>query len=322
LVGMWQVSSSKWGQYDRTKCVDQMVEYAKKGFNTFDMADIYGPAEELYGAFRKRWEELYSEEPKTFAFTKWVPPQPEPTNGSLGDWVKKSLDNSRKRLGVKTLDMLQFHWWWYEHPGYMPVLKEVQNLQNQNVVKCVSLTNFDSAHVEEIVLGLKGASPVPIITNQIQFSIVDNRPEFKMREVCQKYGVKLLTYGTFCGGLMSEKWIGQAPKATTPSQGKYLGTINQWGGWDLFQKLLVVLDGIAKKHKVSIANVAARYVLDKDYVAGVIVGARLGLSEHVDENLRVFEFSLDNDDYEAIKGIQKQSKPLMSVIGDCGDEYR
>ena len=83
-----------------------------------------------------------------------------------------------------------------------------------------------------------------------------------------------------------------------------------------------LLEKIAYKHGVSIANVAVRYVLEQPQVAGVIVGARLGISEHLDENARVFDFNLDAEDYDKIEAIAAESRDLFKFIGDCGDEYR
>ena len=90
----------------------------------------------------------------------------------------------------------------------------------------------------------------------------------------------------------------------------------------MFQELLTGLKGIADKHGVSIANVAARYILGQPAVAGVIVGARLGLSDHRADNARVFEFALDSSDAAAIQEVVGRSKDLLELIGDCGDEYR
>jgi len=94
------------------------------------------------------------------------------------------------------------------------------------------------------------------------------------------------------------------------------------GGWSLFQELLRKLDEIAQKHGVSIANVATRYILDKPQVAGVIIGARLGISEHIAENSHVFDLKMDNDDNEKINEIISKSSDLFASIGDCGGEYR
>jgi enamine deaminase RidA (YjgF/YER057c/UK114 family) len=67
------------------------------------------------------------------------------------------------------------------------------------------------------------------------------------------------------------------------------------------------------------ANVACRYVLEQPAVAGVIIGARLGLSEHLQDNLRLFSFCLDDEDRATLT-------PALAALGfppgDCGDEYR
>ena len=67
---------------------------------------------------------------------------------------------------------------------------------------------------------------------------------------------------------------------------------------------------------------SVRYVLERPAVAGVIVGTRLGLSEHIADNQRVFSFTLDAADYAQLEEVLAKSRDLMTAIGDCGDEYR
>jgi len=62
--------------------------------------------------------------------------------------------------------------------------------------------------------------------------------------------------------------------------------------------------------------------LDRPAVAGVIIGARLGASEHLADNARVFGCALDAGDLAAIEAVQAKSRDLMRLIGDCGAEYR
>ena len=66
-------------------------------------------------------------------------------------------------------------------------------------------------------------------------------------------------------------------------------------------------------------NVASRAILEEPAVGGVIIGARLGKSEHILENLRLFEFSLDDASRSEIKTALAELQPIP---GDCGDEYR
>src|SRR5690606_18662577 len=66
-------------------------------------------------------------------------------------------------------------------------------------------------------------------------------------------------------------------------------------------------------------NVASRAVLDTPGVGGVIIGARLGESEHIDDTLRLFELRLDDEDRAELAAATGTLRPLR---GDCGDEYR
>jgi aryl-alcohol dehydrogenase-like predicted oxidoreductase len=98
--------------------------------------------------------------------------------------------------------------------------------------------------------------------------------------------------------------------------------VDAWGGWTLFQELLKALHTVAQKHDTTIANVATRFILDKPQVAAAIIGARLGISQHIAQNIKTFSLRLDSDDYHTINKVTDQSNNLYDIIGDCGDEYR
>ena len=63
-------------------------------------------------------------------------------------------------------------------------------------------------------------------------------------------------------------------------------------------------------------------ILDRPAVAGVIVGTRLGVAQHMSDSARVFDFALDDSDRGAIESVLARGRDLVRVIGDCGDEYR
>lgn len=321
LNGMWQTSGG-WGRIDRDAAVEAMLRYADAGLTTFDMADHYGPAEDLYGIFinrvRREWPpELLAE---IRGLTKWVPPPVKMTRS----FVEDNINRSRKRMDVACLDMLQFHWWDYSNSGYLDALKHLTDLKDEGKIKTVALTNFDTERLRIIL-----ENEIPVVSNQVQHSVVDMRPQQKMAELCQQTGVKLITYGTVMGGLLSEKFLDTnlaipfaGPPLNTPSLQKYKRMVDAWGGWTLFQTLLQVLNKIARKHGVSIPTVAVKYILDQPAVAGSMVGVRLGLSEHIQDTNAIFSLVLDEEDVETIKEVSSKGKDLMKVIGDCGDEYR
>ena len=318
LNGMWQVSGAH-GTIDPKAAIQNMFDYIDAGFTTWDLADHYGPAEDFIGEFRRqlittRGEEAWS---KVQAFTKWVPRPGRMTRRVVEDNMTRSL----RRMDVDTLDLLQFHWWDYDDERYLDALKHLADLRNEGKIRHVALTNFDTAHLKTIT-----DAGIRVVSNQVQFSLIDQRPEVEMTAFCQENDISLLTYGTVCGGLVSEKYLDHPePKRrilNTASLQKYKNMVDAWGGWSLFQELLAVLKPIAEKHAASIANVATRYILDRPAVAGVILGVRLGVSDHREDNARVFDCSLDEADNSQIEAVLTKSRDLYQLIGDCGDEYR
>ncbi|KAF8009474.1 hypothetical protein BT93_J0461 [Corymbia citriodora subsp. variegata] len=321
LNGMWQTGGG-WGRIDRDDAVDAMLRHADAGLTTFDMADHYGPAEDLYGIFINR---IRRERPPEFlekirGLTKWVPPPVKMTSS----FVKEAIDVSRKRMDVASLDMLQFHWWDYSNPGYLDALKHLTDLKEEGKIKTVALTNFDTERLQIIL-----DHEIPVVSNQVQHSIIDMRPQQKMAELCQLTGVKLITYGTVMGGLLSEKFLDTnlaipfaGPPLNTPSLQKYKRMVDAWGGWSQFQAVLQTLKKVASKHGVKIPTVAVKYILDQPAVAGSMVGVRLGLSEHLKDSNDIFSLVLDEEDVASIQEVSKRGRDLLKVIGDCGDEYR
>ncbi len=318
LNGMWQVSGAH-GRINPEAAVQSMIGYLDDGFTTWDLADHYGPAEDFIGEFRRRLSDLRGPEEwaRIQAFTKWVP-SPGPMSRRI---VEDNIAISLRRMDAETLDLLQFHWWDYRNPAYLDAMDHLSALRDEGSIRHLALTNFDTEHLRDII-----DHGTTIVSNQVQYSLVDMRPEVNMVPYCQNNGVRLLAYGALCGGLLSDRYLAQPEPSraelNTASLGKYKQMVNAWGGWALFQELLRTLRAVADKHGASIADVAVRYILDRPAVAGVIVGARLGVSDRRSDNARVFGLSLDEQDLESIQAVQAKSRDLYRIIGDCGDEYR
>lgn len=229
-----------------------------------------------------------------------------------------------KRMGVDKLDMLQFHWWDYSDSRYLDALAYLSELQHEGLIGELSLTNFNTRHLNEIIK--KGIS---ISSNQVQYSIIDHRPEQKMIKLCREHGIKLLAYGTLGGGLISDRYLNKEEPVKraelhTASLGKYKQMIDAWGSWELFQELLSNLSEIAQAHNSTIANVACRYILDKPEVAGIILGCRFGVpgAEHIEENLKLLDLEFTSDEIQKLEQTLSKGNDLFETTGDCGDEYR
>jgi aryl-alcohol dehydrogenase-like predicted oxidoreductase len=318
LNGMGQLSANH-GAVNPEQAIAEMFQYVDAGFCTWELADHYGPAEDFIGKFRSQWmtDRGVNSLPTFQALTQWVPRPGRMTR----QIVESNIDVSLSRMNTDCIDLLQFHWWEYRDLNYLDALRHLSDLQAKGKIKQIGLANFDTKRLHLII-----NEGIKVVSNQVAFSLLDRRPLVKMTEFCKNHGISLLAYSSLCGGFMTERWIGapepRQQQLSHPSLLRAQQNINDWSGWRLFQELLLVLQSIARKHGVTLPNVALRYVLEQPQVGGVIVGTRLGRSQHVASNSRTFDFALDAEDYGKLQSIWGRSNDLYGTIGDCGDEYR
>lgn len=293
---------------DPISAADALTSYAKAGLTSFDMADHYGSSEEIAGVLRNTYASPVQ------LFTKWVP-TPGPVKR---EDVRNAVQRALKRMHSDRIDLLQFHAWNYADPRWLDCLFWLKELKEEGLVHHLGLTNFDTAHLRIVI-----ESGIPVISNQVCFSLIDRRALHSMTDFCRQHSIGLLAYGTVAGGLLSEKWLGKPEPSSSDllswSLMKYKRFIDAGGGWSVYQNILIAAGQVARKHRVSIPNIACRYILDQTAVAGVIIGARPGRSEHIAETLRIFSIKLDDEDRSMIEKAMANLKPAHS---DCGDEYR
>jgi aryl-alcohol dehydrogenase-like predicted oxidoreductase len=304
IKGGWHLAGGH-GTIDVAGAQRDMAAFVEAGISTFDCANIYTGVEQLIGDFRSSYPEHAK---RVQVFTKFVPDLADlPTVDR--HYVESAIDQSLSRLGVEQLDAVQFHWWDYKVPRYVETALELDRLQRSGKIARIAVTNFDMAHLREIV-----AAGVRVLSHQLQYSLLDTRPELHMVEYCQGQGIALLCYGTVAGGFLSERWLGQ-PEPEGPlanrSLVKYKLIIDDFGGWPRFQALLGVLRQIALKHDTDIATVATRAILDRPGVAAAIVGATS--TAHLEAHTRIGTLTLDADDLALLAHILQ---PRMGPLGD------
>ncbi len=309
--GCWQLATDhRSGGLRLEENIANLLRLAKLGLTTFDCADIYTGVEECLGAFRKRWATSGEDLRALRVHTKFVPDA-----GRLGTidraYVEEIIDRSRARLGVDRLDLVQFHWWDFTIDAWKETAGWLNELRVREKIHLLGVTNFDVPHLRRLLDG-----GIPITSNQVQYSLLDRRPESGMAALSREHGFHLLAYGVLAGGFLTDLWLGRpdpGPEVSNRSLTKYRLIIDEFGGWDAYQALLRALKEIARKHNVSIANVATRWVLDHPRVAAVILGA--SDATRGQDNLRAFSFSLDGEDRTRLATL------LAAHPGPSGDIY-
>lgn len=311
INGCWQLSEGHalTSPIDFDDVTRAFFELTADGFTTFDCGDIYTGVEEFLGTFverLKRGEGAVGADDIQI-HTKYVPDIDILAQVDFRH-TESIIDRSLRRLHRDALDLVQFHWWDYDVPGYVETALDLLELKRRGKIRNIGVTNFDAPHLKEIV-----DAGVPVVSCQSQYSMFDRRPEHALNAYCEQAGIHHVCYGTLAGGLLSSKWRGIARAVPeTRSQVKYLQVLEDSVGWDGYQELLGLLAEIATAHGVQASHVATRYILDKPTVAAAIVGVRN--SRHVEDNRKIFSFDLTEAERARITAFLDR---FPSLPGDC-----
>ncbi len=292
INGGWQLSPghSK-SNTDAARTVDAWSKRVEAGFTTFDVADIYTGVEELAGRVAARFAPG-----EVQVHTKCVPDRSKLAGLRSAD-LEAMIDGSLRRIGVQRLDLVQLHWWDFKVDGWIEALHALDRLRESGKIRHLGVTNFDAARLSVLL-----DAGLPIRTNQVQYSLLDRRPDDGLSAICKRRGVALLAYGTLAGGFLSERWLGEAAPDTgdlNRSLVKYLLIIEECGGWEAQQRRLETVRSIAEKHGVDLTSVAVRWVLERSAVGAAVVGA--GGARHIERNGQIFGFQLDGNDHRTLE---------------------
>ncbi|AKH98959.1 putative oxidoreductase, aryl-alcohol dehydrogenase like protein [Hoeflea sp. IMCC20628] len=310
IKGGWQLAGGH-GEIDRQSVIEDMVAFADAGITTFDCADIYTGVEALIGLFRAEYLKLRGAEAlsRIKVHTKFVPDLGKLASISKAD-VAEGIETSLTRLGMEQLNLVQFHWWDYEIDRQVEVASWLADLRREGKIANIGGTNFDTEQMLRIV-----DAGVPLVSMQVQYSLIDDRPSRTMVKAAKAHGINLLCYGSVGGGLFSERSLG-APELQAPfenrSLNKYKLIVDEFGGWALFQELLEALATIAARHGSDIASIASRAVLERPGVAAVIVGARN--RNHLARNLAIPGIELSQQDFAEINAVLARASPVPGDV--------
>ena len=310
IKGGWQLAGGH-GSVDRAHAIADMVAFAEAGITAFDCADIYTGVEDLIGEFLRAWQERHGGTAPTIrVHTTCVPDRDALPTLTRAD-IERLIDRSLTRLGVDALDLVQFHWWNFDVPGWLEAAGHLAELVRIGTIRQLGVTNFDTPRLRALL-----DAGIPVVSHQVQCSLLDRRALGDMASLCTERGVGLLTYGALAGGFFHERWLGvREPIAPLENRSlvKYKLIIDEFGGWAAFQQLLRTMRGIADAHATTIGAVAVRAVLDEPAVTSVIVGARH--AGHLPATLAALSLEFTASERAALQAL------LSAAPGPLGDVY-
>ena len=268
-LGTWQLGS-KWGDpFDETVARETLQGATKVGINCYDTADVYqgGASEEAIGKYLKVVEE------KPFVITKTGRRlNPHTVEGYNEENIRSFINDSRKRLDVKSLDMVLLHC----PPTDVYYRPEV--FQLLDTLKEEGLINHYGVSIEKIEEGLKALEFEGVEAIEVIFNMFRLRPLELLFEQAKKKDVAIIVRVPLASGLLTGKYT----KDTTFSKGDHR-TFNRNGeafdkgetfsGVDFDLGLQAVEELKKAFPDQNLAQIALRWILMFDAVSTVIPGA-------------------------------------------------
>ncbi len=255
-LGTWDIGGRMSGDSSRD---DEAVESLKLGLSLgmtlIDTAEMYGVghSEEVVARVLKSWDKpvyLASKvSPSHFAY----------------DNVLKSARKSLERLKVKRMDLYQLHWP-NSHIPITETMKAMEKLVNDDQIRHIGVSNFA---VEQMREAQNALSKGKIVSNQVEYSLVDRSIENDVLDYCRNERITIIAY--------SPLGQGKIPR----------------GRGESFK----VLDDIAAEHGRSRSQVALNWVLRQD---GVVTIPKAVDKKHVRENAAVVGWKLDREDLDRL----------------------
>lgn len=305
IIGCWQLLER---HSDRGRAISTLTAYAEAGFTAFDTADIYGPSEGILGDFRERWVAAHPGAPALKFFTKYVTDDPGAAE------ARRINGQSLRHLGVGFVDLVQFHWWSLAKDGsdktFLKAGRHLTQLKEEGKIRHLAGCNMDMVNLKALV-----DDGMQIEANQVQYSLLDRRPEVRLLGYCREQGIKLAIFGVVGGGLLSDGFLGLSKgqaqgRLDSVSRRMYWSSLQRWtSDWELFQELLRTLHAVGQRKapQLPIAAVASLWALRRLDELGAGGALILGVRDarHLEEHraLLLGEAALSAEDMLEIEAV-------------------
>lgn len=255
-----------WGNVQEKELLDAIACAVDNGINFFDTADTYGLGQSeltLAKGLGTRRKDVIIESKFGVRFG---------TGGTIYDnnpaYIQECLEGTLQRLGTDYIDVYVVHY----RDGKTPiedVVGKLEDLQKEGKLRYFGLSNIHEEGMAEL-LPYRGK----FVCCQDEYSLACRKFEKDLLHVQGEIGVTPLTWGSLGQGILTGKY----DRTCTFNQGDRRSRdiyVNFHG--DKLVKNLEIVDAmrpIAEEHKVSVAAVAIRFIMDYLKDSAVLVGAK------------------------------------------------
>jgi len=181
------------------------------------------------------------------------------------------LDTSLDRLGTDHVDLWLVHTWSDEAP-LTETLSALEWAVNTGRARYVGVSNFTGWQVAR-ALSLLEQARVPLVANEIEYSLVNRTAEPDLLAAAQALGFGLLPWSPLGRGVLTGKYRNGIPADSRAASRDFPRFTARYLD-DRASQVVEALAIAAKGLEVSMAEVALSWVRDRPGVVSPVVGAR------------------------------------------------
>ena len=186
------------------------------------------------------------------------------------------LDVSLERLGTPYVDLWLAHTWSDDTP-LDETLSALEWAVNSGRARYVGVSNYSgwqTAHAATLL----SASRIPLVANEIEYSLLNRMPEDELAPAAKSLGFGLLPWSPLGRGVLTGKYRHGIP-ADSRAASREASNLRYAGldGLNLTEESGQIVDAVtiaARGMNVSPAEIALAWVRDRPGVVAPIVGAR------------------------------------------------
>ncbi|QLL12298.1 aldo/keto reductase [Pseudomonas chlororaphis] len=292
--GFWRTV----GTVDQRGATALVARALEAGVNFFDSADVYseGQSEVLLGqALREvdvRREDVIIAT-KVFGRTSPGPNSAGLSRGHIMDQVGLSL----KRLGTEHIDLYQIHGFDSQTPIEV-TLRALDDCVSRGMIRTLGCSNLAAWQIMKALGISERRGFARFETVQAYYNLSNRDLEREIVPLCEDQGLGIMIWSPLAGGLLSGKFTrnGHLPEGARRSTFDFPPADGE-----RVYDLVEAMAPIAKAHDTSVASIALAWLLQRNAVMSVIIGAKT--LEQLDDNLHATQVRLSAGDIARLDAI-------------------
>jgi aryl-alcohol dehydrogenase-like predicted oxidoreductase len=273
IVSRLALGTMTWGRdTDEDDAASQLLAFRDAGGTLVDTADTYagGESERVLG---RLLAEVVPRDEVVLATKAYGVTGPGPMGrGTSRGHLLSALDASLERLGTDHVDLWQLHAWDPVTP-WDEALAAMDTAVASGKVRYAGVSNYCGWQLATTSTWQKALRHSPIVSNQVEYSLLQRGIEREVVPAAQALGVGLLPWSPLGRGVLTGKYRKGAPADSRGASEHFAGFIAPYLDDDsrsVVDAVITAADGLG----VSPVAVALAWVRDRPGVVAPIVGAR------------------------------------------------